>query len=72
MSAEKPGMLRVGWRMRRKMLTWFAPYRFATKHPGTFVGRQLMEIGILSARSVDLRLKELAGMRAASMIGCVW
>jgi hypothetical protein len=31
-----------------------------------------MEIGILSARSVDLRLKELAGMRAASMIGCVW
>jgi hypothetical protein len=54
------------------LTTWFAPYRFATKHPGTFVGRQLMEVGILSARSVDLRLKELAGMRAASMIGCVW
>jgi hypothetical protein len=59
--------------MRRKMLTtWFAPYRVAAKHPGTFVGRQMMEVGILSARSVDLRLKELAGMRAASMIGCVW
>jgi hypothetical protein len=73
MSAERPGMLRVGWRMRRKMLTTsFAPYRFAKKHVGTFVGRSLMEVGILSARSVDLRLKELAGMRAASMIGCVW
>jgi len=54
------------------LTTWFAPYRFAAKHPGTFVGRQLMEVGVLSARSVDLRLKELAGMRAASMIGCVW
>ncbi len=73
MSAERPGWMRIGWRMRRKMLTtWFAPYRFAAKHPGTFVGRQLMEVGVLSARSVDLRLKELAGMRAASMIGCVW
>lgn len=73
MSAEKPGLLRIGWRMRRKMFTtWFAPYRFAAKHLGTFVGRQLMEVGILSARSVDIRLKELAGMRAASMIGCVW
>lgn len=71
MSAERPGMLRIGWRMRRKT-KWFAPYRFAAKHPGTFLGRQLMEVGILSARSVDLRLKELAGMRAASMIGCVW
>ena len=73
MSAERPGWMRIGWRMRRKMLTtWFAPYRFAAKHPGTFVGRQLMEVGVLSARSVDLRLKELVGMRAASMIGCVW
>jgi hypothetical protein len=66
-------MIRVGWRMRRKMLTtWFAPYRHATKHAGTFFFRMLMEVGILSARSVDLRLKELAAMRAASMIGCVW
>ena len=59
--------------MRRKMLTiWFAPYRFAARHPVTFIGRQLMEVGMLSARSVDLRLKELGGLRAASMIGCVW
>lgn len=73
MGTHGPGWLRVGWRLRRKLLTtWFAPYRHAARHPGTFLGRQLMEVGILSARSVDLRLKELAGLRAASMIGCVW
>jgi hypothetical protein len=49
-----------------------APYRVAARHPVTFVTRQLMEVGILSSRSVDLRLKELGGLRAASMIGCVW
>lgn len=66
-------MIRVGWRMRRKMLTtWFAPYKHAAKHRGTFVGRQLMEVFILSSRSVDLRLKELGAMRTASMVGCVW
>lgn len=65
-------MLRVGWRMRRKMMTKFAPYEYAQKHMGTFVGRSLMEVAILSAHSVDLELKELAGMRTAAMIGCVW
>jgi hypothetical protein len=49
-----------------------APYRVAARHPVTFVTRQLMEVGILASRSVDLRFKELAGLRAASMIGCVW
>lgn len=49
-----------------------SPYRVAARHPVTFVARQLMEVGILASRSVDLHLKELAGLRAASMIGCVW
>jgi hypothetical protein len=73
MGADRPGLVRVGWRMRRRLLTtWFASYRHAAKHPGTFIGRQLMEIAVLSSHSVDLRLKKLAGMRAASMIGCAW
>jgi alkylhydroperoxidase family enzyme len=68
---RSPGWLRIAWRLRDKA-QMPAPYRVAARHPLTFVTRQLMEVGIVASRSVDKRVKELAGLRAASMIGCVW
>ena len=69
--ARSLGMLRVGWRLRRRAKV-FAPWKIAAHHPWSFVMRAVMENGIVWSRSVDLRLKELVSLRSASLIGCEW
>lgn len=49
-----------------------APVRAAMPHKPTLFGRLAMERWLSMSWSVDARLKSLAQLRAASMIGCVW
>ena len=49
-----------------------APYRAAWRHTPTFFGKLAMERWLLVGRAMPVRLKTLASLRAASMVGCVW
>ena len=64
-------MLRVAWKLRNKPKI-FAPWRIAARHKPLFITRQIFDTGVVLSHSVDLRLKELASLRAASLIGCTW
>lgn len=49
-----------------------APIRAARKHLPTMFGKLAMERWISTGSSVNGRLKTMAQLRAASMIGCTW
>ena len=49
-----------------------APYRAAWRHKPTFFGKLAMERWVAMGRALPVDLKMLAGLRAASMVGCVW
>ena len=59
-------------RVSRKGPTVPAPYRAAWRHKPTFFGKLAMERWVACGRSLPEDLKLLAGLRAASMVGCVW
>ncbi len=49
-----------------------APYRAAWRHKPTFFGKLAMERWTSMGRSVPVDLKMLAGLRASSLVGCLW
>ncbi len=48
------------------------PVRIAFAHKPSLLGRLAMERWVSLSRSLPANLKSLAGLRAASMIGCLW
>ncbi len=49
-----------------------APYKAAWHHRPSFFGKLAMERWIACSRSVPLDLKQLAELRASSLVGCLW
>lgn len=45
-------------------------YAISARHKPTFVGQSLFELTLERAKRVDHQLKELATLKAASMVGC--
>ncbi len=52
--------------------TWPKPMQAAVHHKPTLLGHLAMERWVFFSRSVDDRLKSVAQLRAASMVGCLW
>jgi len=48
------------------------PLRIMAKSPPIMWAAGLFELGLARGKSVDSRLKALASLKAASMIGCVF
>jgi len=59
------------WMTRRKMGRVLSSVRLAAHHPRLLLGRGLMEQAVLGSHRVDMPLKTLVGLRAASLVGCV-
>lgn len=49
-----------------------APYKIASRHKPTLMGKLAMERWLQCSRSVDDRLKTIAQLRASAIIGCMW
>jgi hypothetical protein len=49
-----------------------APYRVASTHKPTLLGKLAMERWVAWSRSVDDRLKTIAQLRTSAIIGCMW
>ncbi len=75
----------VGWLTR--MLYWFTrrrlrqltgrdrnsePIKIAAHHPALLRAAGRMEMAQGAARTVDPKLKHLAGLRASTLVGCPW
>ena len=56
----------------RKGPAFPAPMQAAAKHKPTLFGNLAMERWIFFSRSVNDRLKSIAQMRAATLVGCPW
>jgi len=66
-----PGMMKTLWRMRKGPKS-LAPYAIARRHRKLFLARMVVESALLTSRTVDVHLKDLAGLRASSLAGCHW
>ena len=71
-SAEKAGwLLRFAYRVARRMVGKVpAPLTVAAHHGWVFRGYSAYEFAIGRARLIDRRLKILAEIKAAALIGC--
>lgn len=49
-----------------------APIRAAARHRPTLFAKLAVERWLFFSRSVDERLKTMAQLRSASLIGCLW
>jgi hypothetical protein len=49
-----------------------APYRTALRHKPTLLGKLAMERWIGLGNAMPLDLKQLAQLRAGSLVGCLW
>ena len=56
----------------RKGPAFPAPMQAAVAHKPTLFGKLAMERWVFFSRSVDDRLKSIAQMRAATLVGCPW
>lgn len=70
--AREAGWLaRIVYRMvRRKVGRVVLPFQIAAHNPPLFRSVAFMEMGQQSARTVNLRVKALAQLKAATLIGC--
>lgn len=70
--APETGLLRrIAYRSSRKQLQMVTTPIAVTAHHGTLLaGYGAFELATLRAHSVDQRLKELAGLRTAMLVGC--
>lgn len=58
------------WMTRRKIGRVVLPFKVAAHHPRLLLATGQMEMGQQAARSVDPKLKALASIKAALLIGC--
>ena len=58
------------WLARRRLGRLPAPVGVMAHHPGILVAVGAFELSFERARDVDIRLKELAMVKAASLVGC--
>jgi len=66
------GLVDAVLRTGRRGPTIPAPYKAAWSHKPTFFGKLAMERWVAMGRAVPIDLKMLAGLRAASLVGCLW
>lgn len=75
-SASQGGLLRrlfvgtVYWLTRRKVGRVVMPVRVTAHHPAILWGYGQMEQSQLSSKLVDAKLKGLAELRVATLVGC--
>ena len=69
---SKAGLLgRIAYGMARKRLGKVPePFTVVAHHPTLFKGNGLFEWAMERSRLVNLRLKELAQIKVAAMVGC--
>lgn len=57
---------------KRKMGTVPTPFAVTAHHPGLMAGYSAFELATERAHRLDGRLKDLAAVRAAQLVGCEW
>jgi hypothetical protein len=60
----------VYWMTRRKLGRVILPVKIAAHHPGLLRAIGAMEAGQAAAQSVPAPIKALAGLKAATLVGC--
>ena len=60
----------VYWMTRRKLGRVVVPLKVTAHQPRLVRAMVQMEMGTAAVRSVDLKIKELAAIKAATLIGC--
>lgn len=60
------------WFSRRRVGRVPEPARIAAHHPGVLRSMGAFEMGLDRARRVDVRLKTLAQIKTAALVGCVF
>ena len=69
--SEAKGMLRiVNWMMRRRLGKTTEPTSIMAHHPWVLRGYLGFEYGLDRSRQLDAKLKELASIKAATLVGC--
>jgi hypothetical protein len=58
------------WMTKRKMRRVVQPIKVTAHHPRLLLAMGQMEMGQAAAHAVDHKLKELAGIKAATLVGC--
>ena len=60
----------IYWMTQRKLRRVVLPLKVTAHHPRLLVALGQMEMGQAAAHSVDAKIKALAGIKAATLIGC--
>lgn len=58
------------WMTRRKVGRVIQPFKVTAHHARLLTATGQMEMGQAAAKSVDYKLKALAGIKSATLIGC--
>jgi hypothetical protein len=58
------------WMTKRKVRRVIVPFKVTAHHPRLLLAMGQMEMGQAAAHAVDHKLKELAGIKAATLVGC--
>ena len=58
------------WMTRRKVGRVILPFKVTAHQPRLLVAVGQMEMGQQALRTVDAKLKALAGIKAATLVGC--
>jgi hypothetical protein len=69
---RKAGLLaRLAYRFSRRRLGEVAePLAITARHPGLLLGYGVFELALARSHRVDERLKEMAALKAATLVGC--
>jgi hypothetical protein len=60
----------IYWMTQRKLRRVVLPLKVTAHHPRLLIALGQMEMGQAAAHSVDAKIKALAGIKAATLIGC--
>ena len=60
----------IYWMTQRKLRRVVLPLKVTAHHPRLLVALGQMEMGQAAAHSVDAKIKALAGIKAATLVGC--
>ena len=69
---EKAGWLlrTLNWLVRRRLGRTIEPFAIMGHHPKLLAGSAAMDLALDRSRRLEARLKELAQIKAATLIGC--